>query len=64
VKMFARVPGGLVLHYINYSRTVGMGGLTKSIGRKKIKGSQEDAIESFRSTIAPKPEKSSGGDSE
>ncbi|UCH83771.1 MAG: hypothetical protein JSW50_15195 [Candidatus Latescibacterota bacterium] len=53
VKTFVRVPGGLVLHYINYSRTVGMGGLKKSIGRKKIKGSQEDAIESFRSTIGP-----------
>jgi len=54
VKTFVRVPGGIVLHYVNYSRTIGMGGLKKSIGRKKLKGSQEDAIEEFRSTIAPR----------
>ena len=55
VKTFVRVPECLVLHYINYSRTIGMGGLKKSLGRKKIKGSQEDAIESFRGALPPKP---------
>jgi hypothetical protein len=64
VKTFVVVPGGLVLHYINYSRTIGMGGLKKSLGRKKIKGSQEDAIESFRSTLPPKPAGSTADESD
>jgi hypothetical protein len=64
VKTFVRVPGGLVLHYINYSRTIGMGGLKKSLGRKKIQGSQEKAIESFRGALPPKPAGSAADDTD
>ena len=45
MKAFVAVPGGLALYYINYSRTIGMGGLQKSIARKKIKESQQTAID-------------------
>jgi carbon monoxide dehydrogenase subunit G len=45
VKTFVRLPDGLLLHYLNYARTKGMGGLTKRIGRGKIEGAQEKAVE-------------------
>ncbi len=48
VKTFVATPDGLVLHYINYSRTTGMGALKKKIGRGKIRGSQERAVEELQ----------------
>ena len=48
LKTFVVIPGGMALHYINYTRTVKLGGLRKSIGRKKVIGSQEDAVEALQ----------------
>ena len=48
LKTFVATPDGLVLHYINYSRTTGMGALKKKIGQGKIRGSQERAIEELQ----------------
>ncbi len=51
IKAFVAVPGGLALYYVNYSRTVGMGGIQKSIARKKIKESQQTAIDKLAARI-------------
>lgn len=51
LKAFIAVPGGLALYYINYSRTIGMGGIQKSIARKKIKESQQTAIDKLAARI-------------
>ena len=52
MKAFVAVPGGLALYYINYSRTIGMGGLQKSIARKKIKESQQKAIDNLAERLS------------
>ena len=51
LKTFIRVPGGLVMHYVNYTRTVRLGGLRKRIGRGKVIDSQERAIRELRAVL-------------
>ncbi len=45
VKTFVRIPGGLALHYLNYSRTTNMGRMQRWVGTGSIEGSQEDSAE-------------------
>jgi hypothetical protein len=45
VKTFMRVPGGLALHYLNYSRTTNMGRVQRWFGTGSIEGSQRDSAE-------------------
>jgi hypothetical protein len=40
VKTFVRTPEGLALHYVNYTRTMNLGGLAKRVGRGKIEEGQ------------------------
>ena len=51
LKTFVEIPGGIALHYINYTRTVKLGGLRKRIGRGKIAGSQEKAVDGLRKIL-------------
>lgn len=51
LKTFLEIPGGIALHYINYTRAVKLGGLRKRIGRGKIAGSQEKAVEGLRKIL-------------
>ena len=51
LKTFVAIPGGLALHYVNYSRSVGMGGIKKKIGRGKIRDSQQKAIDELAKAI-------------
>jgi hypothetical protein len=44
IKTFVSVPGGLVLHYINYSRSKRVTGIAHGLVRSKLKGTEEDAI--------------------
>lgn len=44
LKTFVRLPDGLAFHYINYTRTVGMGGISGKIGRGKIEESERKAV--------------------
>jgi hypothetical protein len=44
LKTFVAVPGGLALHYINYTRAVKLGSIKRTFGRGKIAGSEEDKI--------------------
>ena len=55
LKTFVAVPGGLALHYVNYSRSVGMGGIKKKIGRGKIEDSQQKAIDELAKAIESRP---------
>ena len=43
VKTFVRVPGGLALHYLNYSRTTNMGRAQRWFGTGSIEDSQKDS---------------------
>jgi hypothetical protein len=52
LKTFVAIPEGLALHYINYTRTVDLGGVSKLVARRKIAGSQEEAINELRRRIA------------
>ena len=51
LKTFVAVEGGLVLHYVNYARTQNLSGLSKKIGKGKIKGAQERMIEELANTL-------------
>ena len=42
LKTFVVTPGGVALHYINYSRSVRLGRLQRAIGGGRIEGSQEN----------------------
>ncbi len=44
LKTFVRLPDGLAFHYIAYTRTVSMGGVTAKIGRGKIEESERKAV--------------------
>jgi hypothetical protein len=44
LKTFVAAPGGLVLHYINYTRAVKLGSIKRSFGRGKIAESEEKKI--------------------
>lgn len=52
VKTFAEVPGGLVFHYVNYSRSAGMNRLSRVVARRKIRGSQEKALREMDAFLA------------
>lgn len=54
VKTFAEVAGGLLFHYVNYSRSTGLNRLERMIARKKIRGSQEKALEEMAAFLAGK----------
>jgi hypothetical protein len=56
LKTFVRFPDGLAFHYINYSRTVGMGGMKKKIGLGKIENSEEKAVEELRQRLLARRE--------
>ena len=45
VKTFVRIPGGLALHYLNYSRTTNMGRAQRWFGTGSIRDSQRDSAE-------------------
>jgi hypothetical protein len=51
LKTFVKIPGGIALHYVNYTRAVKLGGLRKRIGGKKIADSQQDAVEELRKIL-------------
>jgi hypothetical protein len=55
VKTVLRRPDGLWVHYLNYSRTKGLGGISKRIGRGKVKGAQEDLFEELRKELGGAP---------
>ena len=44
IKAFVSVPGGLLLYYINYSRSKRVTGIAHGLVRGKLKGTEEDAI--------------------
>lgn len=44
LKTFVAVPGGLALHYVNYTRAVKLGSIKRRFGRGKIAASEERKI--------------------
>jgi hypothetical protein len=52
LKTFIEVPGGIVVHYINYSRSKKVNSFTKGIARKKLVTAQEEAVEVFQEALA------------
>ncbi len=51
LKTFVRVPGGLALHYVNFTRTVDMGRVERWVARRKVPESQERNVSELRSRI-------------
>lgn len=47
LKTFVRLPDGLAFHYINYSRTIGMGALKRKIARDRIADSEKMAVDAL-----------------
>jgi hypothetical protein len=45
VKTFVQLPDGLGLHYVNYTRSTGLNGLKKRVGRGKAADSQREQVE-------------------
>ena len=56
LKTFVRLPDGLAFHYINYSRTIGMGAVQRRIARGKIEDSERNAVEELARRLASRPE--------
>ena len=52
VKTFVRIPGGLALHYLNYSRTTNMGRMQRWLGTGSIEDSQKDSAELMAQRLA------------
>jgi len=52
LKTFVRLPDGLALHYINYTRTVSLGGIKASVARGKIEESERKAVEEIGRRLA------------
>ncbi len=52
VKTFLRIPGGLALHYLNYSRTTNMGRMQRWLGTGSIEDSQKDSAELMEERLA------------
>ncbi len=52
VKTFVQVPGGLALHYLNYSRTTNMGRMQRWLGTGSIEDSQKDSAELMAQRLA------------
>lgn len=44
IKTFVTVPGGLLLHYINFSRSKRVTGIARGLVRGKLEGAQRDAV--------------------
>jgi hypothetical protein len=58
LKVFIRLPDGLVFYYLNYSRTIGLGGIRTRLALGQIKKSEKNAIEELGHRLAadsPKP---------
>jgi hypothetical protein len=51
IKTFVRLPDGVGLHYINYTRSTGLNGLKKRIGRGKAADSQREQVELLASLL-------------
>jgi hypothetical protein len=51
LKTFVSVPGGLVLHYINYTRAVKLGSIKRKLGRGKIEDSELDKIRELQKRL-------------
>jgi hypothetical protein len=56
LKTFVSLPDGLAFHYINYSRTIGMGALQRKIARGKIEDSEKRAVEELARRLAARAE--------
>jgi hypothetical protein len=56
LKTFVKMPGGIALHYINYTRAAKLGGLRKRIGGKKIADFQRDAVDELRKILEGRAE--------
>ncbi len=52
VKTFVQVPGGLALHYLNYSRTTNMGRMQRWFGTGRIEDSQRDSAKLMAQRLA------------
>lgn len=52
LKTFVEIPGGLALHYINYTRAVKLGSIKRSLGRGRIVSSEEEKIEALRTRLS------------
>jgi hypothetical protein len=48
LKTFVRIPGGMALHYVNYSRAGNLGRIERWAGPGQIRGSQEGTVEEFQ----------------
>ena len=60
LKTFVRLPDGLALHYINYTRTVSLGGIKATVARGKIEESERKAVEEIGrrlDSLVPETEK-------
>lgn len=60
LKTFVRLPDGLALHYINYTRTVSLGGIKATVARGKIEESERKAVEEIGrrlDSLVPEAEK-------
>lgn len=56
VKAFVATRRGLVLYYINYTRSSKLGSLKKKLGRGKIEDSQRERAEAFAELLDNQPE--------
>jgi hypothetical protein len=52
IKTFVAVPGGLVLHYINYTRAVKLGSIKRKFGRGKIEESEVKKIRELQNRLS------------
>jgi hypothetical protein len=52
IKTFVAAPGGLVLHYINYTRAVKLGSIKRALGRGKIEESEEKKIRELQNRLS------------
>lgn len=55
LKTFVRLPNGIALHYINFTRTSDLGRMSRWVGAGKIRGSQEAMVNLLRSRVGETP---------
>jgi|GEM_PF-2254715 len=48
LKSFVRIPGGVALHYINYTRAANLGRIERWIGAGQIEDSQKETVEELQ----------------
>ena len=53
LKSFVRIPGGLALHYIHYSRTTDLGSLERWVAEGRIREAQERQVAQLRGRLTP-----------